>query len=75
MNCDRRHENSAVAVAKLHQVRKVGEHPRLTRNPLYRIFPEVDAEEPLETQMDMVDLAGMRNYEPVESQLDHAETS
>lgn len=27
MNCDRRHKNSAVAAAKLHQVRKVGEHP------------------------------------------------
>ena len=37
------------------------------------IFPEVDAEEPLEAQMDLMDLAGMRNYESVETQLVQAE--
>ena len=31
------------------------------------IFPEVDADEPLEAQMDMMDLAGMRNYESMET--------
>ena len=41
--------------------------------PTSNVFPEVSAEEPEETQMDMRQLLGMRNYESVESQMEEAE--
>eukprot|EP00435_Cladocopium_sp_Y103_P022173 s2755_g5.t1 len=37
------------------------------------IFPSVEAEDPLDTQMDMTSVDSMKNYESVESQKDEAE--
>eukprot|EP00435_Cladocopium_sp_Y103_P011877 s4293_g3.t1 len=41
--------------------------------PYSNIFPKVEAEEPLESQMDMSQLENMKNYESVETQLAEAE--